>query len=104
MFSEYNDLLNSKAKSESSSPGSSTDTDASGAQSPDPTPVRPTRPPQPNVAVITMYDKELGESAIHQHKRQKKSPTKKKQKSLSVQVCTELSSDLNVQYFLELLL
>lgn len=83
---EYNDLFNSKAKAESPLPSSTISTDTSETRSPDPTPVRPSRPTRPNVAVITVYDKELGESTTHQHKRQKKSPAKKKQSCLSVQV------------------
>ena len=53
-----------------------------------------------------MYDKELGENTAHQHKRQKKSPAKKKQSSLSVQVRTKIRGinkvmkRPDVQYFL----
>lgn len=55
-------------------------------QSPVPSPARPSKPAQPNVAVITVYDKELGQREAHQHKRHKKSPAKKKKQALAVQV------------------
>jgi len=40
-----------------------------------------------------MYDKELGENTAHPHKRQKKSPAKKKQSALSVQVLPKVDID-----------
>lgn len=84
-------IYKSKDKEESSSTDSTISTDTSETPLPDPTPVRPSKPTRPNVAVITMYDKELGENTAHRHKRQKKSPAKKKQSSLSVQVRTKIS-------------
>ena len=83
-------FFKSKVRAESSSTDSTVSTDTSETLPPDPTPVRPSKPTRPNVAVITMYDKELGENTVHQHKRQKKSPAKKKQSSLSVQVRTKM--------------
>ena len=96
----------SKDKAESSSRDSSISTDTSETPLPDPTPARPNKPTRPNVAVITMYDKELSANTAHQHKRQKKSPAKKKQRSLCVQVKTKISGIKKaiqrpvVQYFL----
>lgn len=83
-------FFKSKVTAETSSTDSTVSTDTSETLPPDPTPVRPSKPTRPNVAVITMYDKELGENTVHQHKRQKKSPAKKKQSSLSVQVRTKM--------------
>jgi len=82
-------FFKSKDKAESSSTDSTISTDTSEPPLPDSTPVRASKPTRPNVAVITMYDKELGENTAHQHKRQKKSPAKKKQSALSVQVRTK---------------
>ena len=96
----------SKDKAESSSADSPISTETSETPLPDPTPVRPRKSTRPNVAVIKMYDKELGENTAHQHKRQKKSPAKKKQSSLSVQVRTKIRGinkvmkRPDVQYFL----
>lgn len=75
-----------EAKSESSAPDSSISSDVAETQTPVPSPVRPSKPAWPNVAVITMYDKKLGETTAHQHKRHKKSPATKKKSSLSIQV------------------
>ena len=74
------------AKAESPLPDSNLSTDTSEAHSPVPTPVRPSRPAQPNVAVITLYDKELDENMDHQYKQHKKTSAKKKRNPLSVQV------------------
>ena len=74
------------AKAESPLSDSNLSTDTSEAHSPVPTPVRPSRPAQPNVAVITVYDKELDENMGQQYKQHKKTSAKKKRNPLSVQV------------------
>lgn len=80
-------MLKSQAKAESPFQGSMKSSDESEEQSPIRSPVRPSKSAQPNVAVITVYDKELSEPTAHQHKRHKKSPAKKKKSSLlAVQV------------------
>jgi len=82
-----------EAKADSPSPESVKSSDESVVQSPVPTPVRPSKPARPNVAVITVYDKEVGESSAQQHKRHKKSPAKKKKISLAVQVLPTVDID-----------
>ena len=79
--------MKSQAKAESPFQGSMKSSDESEDQSSILSPVRPRNPAQPNVAVITVYDKELSEQTAHQHKRHKKSPAKKtKSSQLAVQV------------------
>lgn len=82
-----------EAEAESPLPDSTLSTDPSEAHSPDPTPLRLSRPARPNVAVITVCDKELGENTDHQHKRHKKTPAKKKRNPLSVQVLPKVDID-----------
>ena len=56
--------------------------------SPVPSPVRPIKPAWPNVAVITMYGKELVPDTAHQNNQhvKKLSQNNKKKKQLAVQV------------------
>lgn len=87
------DTTQEEAKAESPLPDSNLSTDTSEAHSPVPTPVRPSRPAQPNVAVITVYGKELDENMDHQYKQHKKTSAKKKRNPLSVQVLPKVDID-----------
>lgn len=60
------------------------------SESPGPSPVKPNKSARPNVAVITVYDKELGDETAHQYQRHKKSSAKNKKNTLAVQVINRM--------------
>ena len=60
------------------------------SESPVPSPVKPNKSARPNVAVITVYDKELGDETAHQYQRHKKSSVKNKKNALAVQVINRM--------------
>ena len=76
----------SQVKAESPTSESAKSSDEYEAQLLTPSPVKPSKLARSNVAVITVYDKELADETSHQHKRHKKSSAKKKKSSLAVQV------------------
>ncbi|XP_044179361.1 TALPID3 protein-like isoform X2 [Acropora millepora] len=63
------------------------------SESPVPSPVKPNKSARPNVAVITVYDKELGDETAHQYQRRKKSSAKNKKNALAVQVLPTMDID-----------
>ncbi|XP_068730212.1 TALPID3 protein-like isoform X1 [Montipora capricornis] len=83
----------SQVKAESPTPESAKSSDEYEAQLLTPSPVKPSKLARSNVAVITVYDKELADETAHQHKRHKKSSAKKKKSSLAVQVLPTVDID-----------
>lgn len=83
-------LAKSQVIASSTTPDSAKSSDKSESQSPVPSPVKPNKSARPNVAVITVYDKELGDETAHQHQRHKKSSTKRKKSALAVQVINRM--------------
>ena len=77
---------NSRVITSSPTPDSAKSSDKPQSQSPVPSPVKLNKSARPNVAVITVYDKELGDETTHQFQRHKKSSAKNKKNALAVQV------------------
>ena len=76
-----------QVEAESPIPDEAKTTEEIETQSLSPSPVKLSKPTRSNVAVITVYDKELDEEGTaHRNKRRKKSSAKKKKSSLTVQV------------------
>ena len=82
-------FLKSIVKADSPSPNDTMVSDVYDTKTtPVPSPVRPFKPAWPNVAVITMYEKEPVPGTTHQNKQhvKKLSQKEKKKKQLEVQV------------------